>query len=280
MTRVVLYFGSFNPIHRGHLAIASKAVEVSGAKELWFVVSPQNPFKELSDLAPEDQRLEMVRLAIDSIGGANTLKTSDIEFDMPRPSRTIDTIDLLREKYPEIEFVLLMGSDNAINLDGWKQCQRLVDSTEIYVYPREGYDYSQSVFASKLKAIEGVELLDFMSTDVRGAIAQNKDSETIKKLIPSQVLNYINTNKIYRSMTAEQQVLKFGQEIENSTTSDQKIELLMARARVYMQLGQHGNALNDYREILALDPENIAAQQGAIMANDILEFRYVDIYNP
>lgn len=198
MTKVVLYFGSFNPVHRGHLMIASEAVEAVGADELWFVVSPQNPFKAATELAAEEHRLAMVEIAIEGYGDGKYLRASDIEFAMARPSRTINTLDFLRANYPGHEFVLLMGSDNAVNLEQWTESERIVATTPIFVYPREGYDCEASAFAHKFNMIEVEGFLDFMATDVRAMIARGEGEQKINEVLPLGVLNYIETNDLYR----------------------------------------------------------------------------------
>lgn len=277
MTKVLLYFGSFNPVHYGHLKIAEKALDAAVADELWFVVSPQNPFKQSSELAPEQHRLSMCELAIKD---SNRLKTCDIEFTMPRPSRTIDTISLLREQHPNHEFALLMGSDNAVDLDKWKDHQKLVATTQIYVYPRAEFDALASTYAQNIIMIEGVDLLDFMATDVRKMLEQGISKDEIAEMVPDNVLEYIVENNIYKAMKGDQTIEQLTMQIEQATDNQHKTQLLMNRARAYMKQQQHGNALNDYNAALELEPENQAARQGAIMVKDILEFRYTDIYNP
>lgn len=198
MDRVVLYFGSFNPIHRGHLAIAERILELDLADELWFVVSPQNPFKQSSELAMESQRLDMAKLAIAEVDRCKSLKVCDIEFDMPRPSMTIDTIERLRAEHVDKEFSLLVGSDNAMNIGRWKQSQRLLGSTKVFIYPREGFDASKSECADSLELLEGVELLDFTATDLRKMIASGASIESILKVIPENVYQYIMEHGLYK----------------------------------------------------------------------------------
>ena len=130
--KVALYFGSFNPIHVGHLALANYLCEFGGLDELWFVVSPRNPFKQQADLMDDDFRLKLVQLAIKDYP---KFQACDVEFSMPRPSYTYYTLQKLKELYPDNEFVLLMGADNWPNLKNWYQGEKIMKENPIIVYP-------------------------------------------------------------------------------------------------------------------------------------------------
>ena len=130
-----LYFGSFNPIHNGHLMIAGYIAEYSDLKEIWFVISPQNPLKEKSSLLTDYHRLALVNVAIEN---DMRFKSCDIEFKLPQPSYTINTLTYLQEKYPQKEFALIMGADNLENLDKWKNHEQILNIYNIYVYPSPG----------------------------------------------------------------------------------------------------------------------------------------------
>ena len=132
-----LFFGSFNPIHNGHLRIARYLLEQGLCKEIWFIVSPQNPFKKDNTLLEEQKRLEIVRTALT---GDPRMQVSDVEFDMPRPSYTIDTLELLSIRYPDKEFALIIGGDNLRDFHRWKDYQRIAENYRIFVYPRPGID--------------------------------------------------------------------------------------------------------------------------------------------
>lgn len=138
--KTALFFGSFNPIHAGHTSLATDLLTQNLADELWFIVSPNNPLKSSAELMDENIRLEMVELASKDI---KQTKACDIEFTMPKPSYTIDTLNLLKSIYPEREFILLIGSDNAVIFDKWKNHQEILDNFQIIVYPRKGYDFKQ-----------------------------------------------------------------------------------------------------------------------------------------
>ncbi len=144
-SRIGLFFGSFNPIHIGHLAIASWFVEFTDIDKVWFVVSPQNPFKEKKSLLADHHRLAMVRIAVEDDA---RFQVSDIEFKMPKPSFTIDTLTYLEEKYPDKKFVLITGSDQLPTFDKWKNPDRLLELYQMYVYARPGFQgskYDQSL---------------------------------------------------------------------------------------------------------------------------------------
>ena len=188
--KIGLFFGSFNPIHIGHLIIANYMANFTELDEVWFVVSPQNPFKEKKSLGNMYDRLEMVNLAIE---GLEKLRASDIEFNLPQPSYTIDTLVYLREKYPNKDFVLIMGEDNLAGLLKWKNADIILRDYRIIVYPRPGYD------GGDLKNHPSVTMTDtpvmeLSSTFVRKAIKENKN---IKFFIPDKVLEFIDKKGLY-----------------------------------------------------------------------------------
>lgn len=168
---VLLYFGSFNPIHRGHLTVADAALEAIGADALWFVVSPQNPFKRYDELAPETLRIEMVRRAISNARHADKMFASDIEFQLERPSLTLRTLETLKHKFPQTQFGLLLGSDNIAGLPAWFGFERIVNEYPIWVYPREGYPIPQLTWTEKLILLDNVPLMPQAATDLRSSIA-------------------------------------------------------------------------------------------------------------
>ena len=188
--KIGLFFGSFNPIHVGHLIIANYMANFTELDEVWFVVSPQNPFKEKKSLGNMYDRLEMVNLAIE---GAEKLRASDIEFKLPQPSYTIDTLVHLEEKYPNRDFVLIMGEDNLAGFTKWKNADIILRDYRIIVYPRPGYD------GGDLKDHPSVTMTDtpvmeLSSTFVRKAI---KEGKNIKFFIPDKVLEFIDKKGLY-----------------------------------------------------------------------------------
>ena len=134
--RVGLYFGSFNPVHTGHLIIASHILQHTGVQQVWFVVSPQNPQKKSATLLNEYHRLYLVQLAVE---GSTDLRASDVEFHLPRPSYTIDTLTYLQEKYPIHQFSVIMGSDSFQNLRSWKNYAQILQHYQVIVYQRPGF---------------------------------------------------------------------------------------------------------------------------------------------
>lgn len=167
--KIALYFGSFNPIHVGHLIIANHVLTHCGADRLWFIVSPQNPLKESANLLNENHRLHLVQLAIEN---ESRFKASNIEFKLPRPSFTIDTMTYLLEKYPQHEFSIVMGSDSFLNIKKWKNYRQLLDNFKIIIYERPGFDIDKTL--SKNIEIVQAPLLDISSTYIRKMVKGKK----------------------------------------------------------------------------------------------------------
>jgi len=188
--KVGLYFGSFNPIHVGHLIIANHVVNNTSLDQVWFVVSPQNPFKISVSLLNEYHRLHMVSIAID---GETKLKASSAEFKLPKPSYTIDTLTYLNEKHPEIEFSIVMGSDGFRNLNKWKNFETLVKNYSFYIYIRPGFEIAEN-YGANLNILKA-PLLDISSTEIRKMIAEKK---SIRFLVPDIVKEEIERNSYYR----------------------------------------------------------------------------------
>ncbi|MHA4893891.1 nicotinate (nicotinamide) nucleotide adenylyltransferase [Pedobacter sp. PWIIR3] len=186
-----LFFGSFNPIHIGHLVIANYMAGFSGLDEVWLVVSPHNPLKNKNGLANMYDRLEMAKLATDN---AKHIKVSDIEFGLPQPSFTIDTLTYLNEKYPERNFALIMGADNLTSFKKWKNYEVLLKNYEIYVYPRPNIDLFQWQKHPAVTITETPQM-DISSTFIRKAIAEGKN---VQYFVPDAVLNFIDSKNMYR----------------------------------------------------------------------------------
>lgn len=191
--KIGLYFGSFNPIHIGHLIIANQLVENSDLDQIWFVVTPHNPFKKKSTLLDNHHRLEMVYLATKDY---DTLKESDIEFNLPQPNYTVNTLAYLTEKYPEKEFSLIMGEDNLKSFHKWKNYQVILDHHDIYVYPRISDGTVETQFDNHPK-IHHVEapIMEISSTLIRNSIKAGKN---IKPLLPEHVWTYLDEMNFYR----------------------------------------------------------------------------------
>ncbi len=187
-----LFFGSFNPIHVGHLIIANHLVEYADLKQVWFVVSPHNPFKEKSSLLNEYRRLDLVNAAIE---GNTKLKSSSIEFKLPQPSYTIDTLQYLKEKYPKRKFCLIMGSDNLLGFHKWKNYEKILSDYTIHVYKRSSSNTSE--LQKKYPQVNFLEvpLLDISSSLIREMIQQKK---SVRYLLPEKVYDEVMKSRYYR----------------------------------------------------------------------------------
>lgn len=189
--RIGLYFGSFNPIHHGHLLIASWLLENTSLQQIWFVVSPQNPLKPASTLLNEYHRLFLVQLATE---GESHLKALDIEFKLPKPSYTVDTLAYLQEKYPTHEFSIIMGSDSFQNLSKWKNVEWLLKNYPLYVYKRPEHEQLPEYPGAKEIHVLNAPLLPISSTEIRKKI---KAGKSIRYLVPESVRTEIERNGYY-----------------------------------------------------------------------------------
>ena len=188
-----LFFGSFNPVHIGHLIIANHMANETDLDQVWMVVSPQNPFKDKKSLAKDRDRYNLVHLAI---GDNPKISVSDIEFSMPKPSYTIDTLTYLKEKYPNKIFYLIMGGDNVPTLPKWKNSELLIENYKIYVYKRPGYDLGPLASHPNITSVEA-PLLDISSTHIRQLI---KERKSIQYLVPDAARLEIETSSIYSGL--------------------------------------------------------------------------------
>lgn len=194
-TRVVLYFGSFNPVHRGHIALAEYIIADGFADSVVMIVSPQNPHKEQSDLAAEFSRYEMCQAACAASLYPDKIQVSAVEFTLPRPSYTIDTLNFLAENFGDkMEFSILMGADNIENFHRWKNHEQIIAKYPILVYPRAGYSLSRSQYADRVVFLENAPLFNISATDIRIAVSQGGD---ISDMVIPEVESYIKLNKIY-----------------------------------------------------------------------------------
>ncbi len=187
-----LFFGSFNPVHIGHMIIANFMATQTDLREVWMVVSPQNPFKTKKSLAKDHDRLHLVHLAI---GDNLNIKASNIEFNLPKPSYTIDTLTYLKEKFPKKEFALIMGGDNLGNFHKWKNYEQILANHEIYVYKRPQYELGDLANHPKINLMEA-PLMQISASYIRQCI---KKGQSIQYLVPDPVFKYINDNAIYAS---------------------------------------------------------------------------------
>lgn len=186
-----LLFGSFNPIHIGHLIIANTLAENTDLNKVWFVVSPQNPFKLSKGLLHEFDRYDMVKAAI---ADNYKLEVTDIEFHLPRPSYTIDTLTRLTERNPGKTFRVIIGEDNLMNFEKWKNYNEILDQYGLYVYPRPGVTNSELKRHPNVKMVDA-PLLDISATYIRNCI---KDNKSIRYLVPETVEQMIRMKNFYR----------------------------------------------------------------------------------
>jgi len=185
-----LYFGSFNPIHTGHLIVANHILNETELEKVWFIVSPQNPLKESKSLLNEYDRLHLVRLAVqDDI----RIKCSDIEFNLPKPSYTSNTLAFLSEKYPANKFSIIMGSDSYQNLDKWRNFETIINNYEIFVYKRKDHEI-KNVFSKKPVVLDA-PLIEISASQIRENI---KAGKSIRYLVPEIVREEIETRKFYK----------------------------------------------------------------------------------
>jgi len=190
--KIGLYFGSFNPIHNGHLIIANYIVQNTALEQVWFVISPQNPLKKSSTLLNEYHRLYLVQVSIED---EPALKASDIEFRLPKPSYTIDTLTYLDEKFPTHQFSVIMGSDSFLNLPEWKNYSQLLKNYSVYVYERPGFKPDNIYQGADINILKA-PLLEISSTYIRKIIQNGK---SIRYLVPEKVRLEIEQNGYYRN---------------------------------------------------------------------------------
>ena len=190
--QIGVFSGSFNPIHMGHLILANYITEFTDIDEVWFVVTPHNPLKEFSNLAEEKHRLNMCNIAVE---GLDKLKVSEIEFDMPKPSYTINTLDRLEKDYPSLSFSLIIGADNWNELHLWKSFERLKSEYNMIIYPRLSEEVEiDAKYQNNIQYCDA-PIIEISSTFIRKSIQENKNIETF---LPKGVYDYICEYKLYK----------------------------------------------------------------------------------
>lgn len=188
--KIGLFFGSFNPVHNGHMVIANYMAEFTDLEQVWLVVSPHNPLKPAESLLQDYHRFHLVSLAI---GDYKKIKASKIEFTLPKPSYTINTLARLHEKHPQDNFVLIAGSDTLETFKKWKNWEQILELHEIYIYPRINNDGGELKNHPKIKFINA-PVIEISSTFIRKAINEKKD---VRFLLPEQVYNYMEEMHFY-----------------------------------------------------------------------------------
>jgi len=188
--KIGLYFGSFNPIHNGHLAIAQFLMQKSLFDQIWMVVSPNNPLKDKNGLAPEDDRLNMVKLAIQDFP---YLHACDVEFSLPSPSYTINTLYCLEKQYPNYEFSLILGADNIENFHKWKDYEEILSRYMLYVYPRSNETFEKIIEHPHIVYLDA-PLLPVSATEIRTLLQQKMP---VAEYLPDLVIRYIEEKRLY-----------------------------------------------------------------------------------
>jgi len=188
--KIGLYFGSFNPVHTGHLIVANHLLNFTDLQRIWFIVSPQNPFKENNTLLNEYSRLHLLKTATED---DNRVRVLDIEFSLPKPSYTSVTLAHLEEKYPGNQFTLIMGSDSFQNLHKWKNYEAIIKNYPIYIYLRPGFEVKNEINAQI--TIVKAPLLQISSTEIRQTI---KEGKSIRYLVPEKVREEIERGGYYK----------------------------------------------------------------------------------
>ena len=194
MKNIGLYFGTFNPIHVGHLAIANHMVEFSNLDEVWFVVTPHSPFKKKASLLDDNHRYQLAQVAVEDYP---KLKASNIEFKLPQPNYTVNTLAHITEKYPKDQFHLIMGEDNLKSFHKWKNYEIILEHHSIYVYPRIYEDYVPQTRFDDHPKIHKIDapIMEISSTFIRKAIKEKKNT---RPLLPCNVWQYIDEMNFYR----------------------------------------------------------------------------------
>lgn len=187
-----IFSGSFDPIHIGHIILANYIVEFTEIDKIWFLVSPQSPFKANKELTNENLRLEMVQKAL---ADYEHFEASNIEFSLPKPSYTVNTLEAVQEKYPEHQFTLIIGADNWASFEDWKNPERILDRFKLMVYPRLGSRITiPTKMRNKVEALES-PIIEISSTFIRESIAEGRD---MKAFLPLSVYNMINEKQLYK----------------------------------------------------------------------------------
>ncbi len=266
----MLYFVSFNPIHRGHIALAEYVIDCGLCDQVALVVSPQNPHKQASELAPELERFTMTELAAKESRYPDNINASIIEFLLEKPSYTINTLDYLVQNHgADMEFSILIGEDNLMTFDKWRSYEIIINHFPIFVYPREGYNATKLL--DRVTLLSQAPQHNISSTDIRKAIS---NGESIKEMVAPSVEQHIIQSKIWR---AEGEFAKLNFEVNYGKD---RVKAYIERGKWFHRHNEWGKALNDFGAALDIAPDNCEAEEFTKIINEILEFRYKDIYNP
>lgn len=266
----MLYFGSFNPIHNGHIALAEYAIEAKLCDDVVMVVSPQNPLKAQHELVAELERFTMAELSCGSSKYPGRIKASVIEFMLPKPSYTINTLRHLTNEYGSVmDFSILIGADLVEQLEHWRNYQEILDNYKIYVYPRSSQTITKHL--DQITVLNDAPLFDISSTEIRRGLMYGEDVST---MVSAEVLKHIKENGFWSDETLRN-IIESRIEMEPNVAIH-----YLERGRWHYRHESWGDALNDFNRTLDIDPSNLQAKEMAQLTKQILEFRYTDIYNP
>ena len=266
---MMLLFGSFNPVHRGHTALAEYAIEQGLCDAVAMIISPQNPFKQNMALASEMDRYAMVEAACKATRYPEQIHASVVEFLLEKPSYTINTLRYLQENNGhEMRFSILMGSDLINTLPEWREAEEIIQGYDIYVYPRPGVEMTYKT--ARTTFLADAPQCDFSSTDVRHRLESGDD---VSRMLTRDVVKYIRERDLW---SIEGKIDRLSLQIEEQPTAS----LYLERGKCYYRRNEWGKAINDFRRAELLDKECIEAEQFRKMTEEILEYRYKDIYNP
>lgn len=270
MKRMMLYFGSFNPVHRGHIALAEYAVERGLCDEIALVVSPQNPLKDADVQAPEIARFEMAELACAASRYPERIKPSVVEFLLEKPSYTVRTLRYLSENYgSEMRFSILMGSDLVPQLSLWRDYEEILGRYPVFVYPRPGY--GERLYADRITYLEDAPAMEISSTRIREALERGEAADA---WLHPDVGRYIRSHGLW---SPEGYIARLTARLDEHPDD---AALLIERGKWHYRRNEWGAALNDFNRALQADPAHEEARQLIEMVQEILAFRYKDIYNP
>ncbi len=268
MERMMLYFGSFNPIHRGHIALAEYVLDRGLCDTVSLVISPCSPHKEAANLLPELERLEMAQMAVKASRYPDRITPSIIEFLLPRPSYTINTLHFAESmRGGDATFSILMGADQIERFPTWKSAEEILAGYPIWVYPRPGVAIGE--IDPRFRLLADAPQLDISSTEVRRRLQQG---QPVDALLDPAVADYIRKKDFW---SAESYLA----ELDRRVAANDPTALCERGKRRYSR-AEFGPALNDFNRLLELEPDNTEARQYVEIIQEILQFRYTDLYNP
>lgn len=268
----MLYFGSFNPIHKGHIAVAEYAIEKGLCDEAVLIVSPQNPLKSAELQAPELDRFSMAEIACAASKHADRIKPSVVEFLLDKPSYTINTLRHLTENHgQEMSFSILMGDDLIEQLPQWREYREILDNYPIFVYPRYGKGTLPDLGGGQITFLADAPRHQYASSDIRQRLERGED---VTNMLPEGVMQYIREKHLWDPV---RYIAQLTSRIEATPDDPQ---LYIERGQWYYRRNEWGKAINDFNKALQIDPSNEQAKQFVEMVYEILSFRHTDLYNP